>query len=82
MSVYGRFTNGTKDIHFVDCEFLNKLPEFPGNLDFNFNQNWTDFDDKIIFSECIFKNNKGDKWNGDKIKLENCTIDSSDFIGI
>lgn len=44
--------------------------------------NYQDFDEKIIFKNCTFKNNKGFKWYGGKIKLEQCEIDSTDFIGL
>ena len=52
-----------------------------GNPAFNFRDNYKDFNEQILFTNCTFKNNKGFKWYGDKIKLSNCKIDSSDFIG-
>lgn len=82
ISVLGGFTNSTKEIAFLNCEFLNNKPDMTGNPAFNFMDNWEDFDEKIIFKNCTFKNNKGYKWYGDKIKLDNCKIDSSDFIGL
>lgn len=39
------------------------------NPAYNFEGNWTNFDKQIIFSNCTFKNNKGFKWYGVKIKL-------------
>ncbi len=82
ISVLGGFTNSTKEVTFLGCEFLNNQPVISGNPAFNFNNNFQNFEEKIIFRNCTFKNNKGYKWYGEKIKLENCKIDSSDFIGI
>lgn len=82
ISVLGGFTNSTKDINFVNCEFLNNKPAMTGNPAFNFFENDKDFDEKINFTNCTFKKNKGYKWYGDKIKLENCVIDSFDFTGL
>ena len=80
-SVLGGFTNSTKEITFLNCDFLNNKPDIAGNPAFNFFENYTDFNEQILFTNCTFKNNKGFKWYGDKIKLNNCKIDSSDFIG-
>ena len=81
ISVLGGFTNSTKEITFLNCDFLNNKPTMVGNPAFNFMDNWEDFDESIIFTNCTFKNNKGFKWYGDKIELNDCKIDSSDFIG-
>jgi len=81
ISVLGAFTNSTKEISFLNCDFLDNQPEMAGNPAFNFMDNWKDFDKPIIFTNCTFKNNKGYKWYGDKITLNDCKIDSSDFIG-
>ena len=84
ISVLGGFTSSTKDISFVNCDFLNNLPDQTGNPAFNFydNSEEGDLEVKIIFTNCTFKNNKGFKWYGDNIKLNNCILDSSGFIGI
>ncbi len=79
-SVLGGFTNSTKDVTFLNCEFFNNKPVMTGNPAFNFMDNYEDFDDPIIFTNCLFKNNKGFKWYGDKIELNDCKIDSTDFI--
>lgn len=81
VSVLGGFTNGTKEIVFNKCQFQNNQPAIKGNPAFNFNKNYQDTTELIEFNNCIFKNNKGYKWYGDKIKLNHCEIDSSDFIG-
>ena len=81
ISVLGAFTNSTKEVVFSKCGFLNNKPDMVGNPAFNFMDNYGDFDHPIIFIDCTFKNNKGFKWYGDKIELNNCQIDSSDFIG-
>ena len=82
ISVLGGFTNSTKEVTFKNCEFLNNQPEIRGNPVFNFDDNYQDFEEKIVFKECTFNNNVGYKWYGDKIKLVNCKIDSTDFIGL
>lgn len=82
ISVLGGFTNATKEVTFTNCEFLNNQPEMSGNPAFNFDNNYQNFEEKIFFKNCTFKNNKGYKWYSDKIKLENCKIDSTDFIGL
>ena len=82
ISVLGGFPNSTKEIIFTDCDFVNNQPDISGNPAFNFDNNYQDFEEKIIFRNCTFQNNVGYKWYGKKIKLENCTIDSSDFIGL
>ncbi len=82
VSVLGGFTNSTKEVTFTDCMFLNNQPEIGGNPVFNFDNNYQKFEEKIIFKNCTFKNNVGYKWYGDKIKLENCKIDSTDFMGL
>ncbi len=82
ISVLGGFTNSTKKVTFTDCMFLNNQPEMNGNPAFNFDNNYQNFKEQIIFKNCTFKNNVGYKWYGDKIKLENCKIDSTDFIGL
>ncbi|MFT5147756.1 MAG: ligand-binding sensor domain-containing protein [Flavobacteriales bacterium] len=81
VSVLGGFTNSTKDVTFSHCKFINNTPNMPGNPAFNFMDNWKEFDDKIVFENCTFQNNKGYKWNGDKIKLIDCKVDPSDFRG-
>jgi len=81
ISVLGGFTNLTKEVTFTDCLFLNNQPKMSGNPVFNFDNNYQNFEEQIIFRNCLFKNNIGYKWYGEKIKLENCKIDSSDFIG-
>ena len=82
ISVLGGFTNSTKEVSFVNCSFLNNQPHVEGNPVFNFNNNYQNFEERIIFKNCTFKNNKGYKWYGDKIRLESCTIDSTDFINL
>lgn len=82
ISVLGAFTDSTQEVSFMNCEFLNNLPEMAGNPAFNFYNNLDESEEKVVFTNCIFKNNKGYKWYGDYIKLENCTIDSSDFVGL
>jgi len=82
ISVLGGFTNSTNEVTFIDCEFLNNEPELIGNPAFNFENNFKNFEEQIIFRNCTFKKNKGYKWYGEKIKLENCTIDSTDFTGL
>ncbi|MFK7806167.1 MAG: right-handed parallel beta-helix repeat-containing protein [Saprospiraceae bacterium] len=82
VSVLGGFTNLTKEVTFIHCEFSNNISETIGNPAFNFDRNWENFEEKIIFSNCIFTNNKSYKWYGDKITLDNYKIDSSDFIGL
>lgn len=81
-SVLGGFTTSTKEISFLNCEFLDNKPDMVGNPVFNFFDNYKDFNDLIIFTNCTFKNNKGYKWYGEKIRLDNCKIDSTDFIGL
>jgi len=81
VSVLGGFTNGTREVTFSRCDFFSNIPDLIGNPAFNFNENYKDTTDKILFENCAFKNNKGYKWYGDKIELTNCQIDSSDFIG-
>jgi len=82
ISVLGAFTNSTKEVTFLNCDFLNNKPAMAGNPAFNFMGNWEDFNEPILFTNCTFKNNKGFKWYGDKIKLDHCRIDSSGFIGL
>lgn len=82
ISVLGGFSKSTKEASFVDCEFRNNTPKMIGNPAFNFLENWKDFDEKILFKNCTFRNNKGYAWYGDKIRLEDCVIDSADFIGL
>ena len=79
-SVLGDFTNSTKDQIFLKCEFLNNKPAMVGSSVFNFMGIYENFDESIIFTNCIFKNNKGFKWYRDKIELKDCKIDSTDFI--
>lgn len=81
-SVLGGFTNSTEQVRFLDCEFKNNIPAMIGNPVFNFRDNFSDFKDKITFKNCLFKNNKGYKWYGEKIKLIECEIDSTDFVGL
>jgi hypothetical protein len=81
-SVLGGFTNSTRDINFLKCDFINNKPHMTGNPAFNFMNNYDDFDNPIIFTNCTFRNNKGYKWYGKNIELINCKIDSSDFIGL
>lgn len=80
VSVLGAFTYGTKEVIFSNCSFINNSPKQEGNPAFNFMENNRNFEDQILFKHCVFRNNKGFKWYGDKIKLEACKIDSSDFI--
>ena len=82
ISVLGGFTNLTKEVTFTDCMFLNNQPKMRGNPAFNFDNNYQNHEEQIIFKNCTFKNNVGYKWYGDKIRLENCKIDSTDFIGL
>ncbi len=82
ISVLGGFTNATKEVIFTNCEFSDNEPTVPGNPAFNFRDNDRDFHEKIVFRNCTFKNNKGYKWYGDKIKLDQCKIDSTDFIDL
>ena len=82
ISVLGAFTNSTKRVHFTNCEFSNNQPKMQGNPAFNFDNNFKNIEDQIIFKNCTFKNNKGYAWYGEKIKLVNCTIDSTDFKGL
>jgi len=82
ISVLGGFTNSTKEVKFTNCKFINNQPKIRGNPVFNFDNNYERFEEKIIFQNCTFKNNQGYKWYGKKIKLKNCNIDSSDFIGL
>ena len=77
-SVLGGFTNASQEISFLNCEFLDNQPEMPGNPAFN----QSDIFEPISFTDCTFKNNKGFKWYGGQIKLENCEMDSSGFIGL
>lgn len=79
VSVLGGFTNTTKEVIFSNCIFLNNSPIMKGNPAFNFYRNDDNLEEKIIFRNCIFKNNQGYKWYGEKIKLEHCNIDSTDF---
>jgi hypothetical protein len=79
-SVLGGFTNSTSEVTFTNCSFLDNKPAMAGNPAFNFMDNSEDLDAPIIFSNCTFKNNKGFKWYGDKIELNDCEIDSTDFI--
>lgn len=81
-SVLGGFTNGTKNVSFENCEFVNNVPSRTGNPAFNFFENYKNIEDRILFRNSTFKNNRGFKWYGEKIELENCKIDSSDFIGL
>lgn len=81
-SVLGGFTNGTRRVEFQNCEFSNNKPKMIGNPAFNFDGNWKDFHEKILFSNCTFRKNVGFKWYPDKIQLENCIIDSNDFKGL
>lgn len=82
ISVLGAFTNLTKKVGFLNCEFIDNTPKMEGNPAFNFMGNYRDFDEPILFTNCTFKNNKGFKWYGEKIKLDNCKVDSSGFIGL
>lgn len=82
ISVLGAFTNSTKEISFSNCVFLDNKPKVAGNPAFNFNDNYNNFNEPILFENCTFKNNKGYKWYEEKIKLNHCAIDSSDFIGL
>ncbi len=81
-SVLGGFTNSTKEVEFLHCEFSDNTPKMEGNPAFNFMDNYKDLDEPILFINCTFKNNKGFKWYGEKIKLDKCRIDSSGFIGL
>ena len=82
VSVLGGFTNSTKEVSFTNCQFINNIPNVQGNPVFNFMNNFEKFEEKIVFKKCTFKNNKGYKWYGDKIKLDQCEIDSTDFTGL
>lgn len=81
VSVLGGFTNASSAIYFQGCSFLNNQPKIGGNPAFNFMNNYNDFEQKVIFKNCTFKNNKGFKWYGEKIELIDCVVDTSDFIG-
>lgn len=76
-SVLGGFSNASKDISFLNCVFSDNEPSMAGNPAFN----QRDLYAPILFSDCTFKNNKGFKWYGDNLKLNNCNVDSSGFIG-
>lgn len=81
-SVLGGFTNGSQNVTFDNCEFVNNIPKNAGNPAFNFFENYKNSEDQILFINSTFRNNNGFKWYGEKIKLEKCKIDSSDFIGL
>lgn len=82
ISVLGAFTNSTREVTFLNCDFVDNIPDMAGNPAFNFLDNYTDLEDKILFDHCTFKNNKGFKWYGEKIELIDCKMDSSGFIGL
>lgn len=75
-SVLGGFTNASREISFLDCAFLDNKPEMPGNPAFN----QSDIYESVLFTNSVFKNNKGFKWYKDRVRLINCQIDADDFI--
>lgn len=80
VSVFGGFTTSTKQVFFENCAFENNSPSIPGNPAFNFMDNTENPAEKIVFKRCRFYNNKGFVWYGEKLKLINCEMDSSDFV--
>jgi len=80
ISVLGGFTNSTKKVSFLNCDFVHNRPKMPGNPAFNFMGNSKNLDERIVFTNCLFKNNEGFKWYGDKIELNDCKVDSTGFV--
>lgn len=77
-SVLGGFAYGSKELLFLNCDFYENAPVHKGNPFFNVRE----IEELIVFKDCTFKKNKGFKWYGNHLKLINCELDSSDFIGL